>query len=195
MKFFKVSLLVIVLNATFDRMPIEMRIFKFLQISSICLLICFLEASVSSLNLHRYHTSLTRMDYNKKDKAFEISIQLFTHDLVPTLEKRLKKSVNLEKNPETDKILFDYLKEKFVLKDKRDGSVKKLNWIGKEIETDTVNVYLELPLEENLEDLSLQNSILFESFAEQTNLVVVRHTEKKYDLLFKVGDQFKAFKK
>jgi len=135
------------------------------------------------------------MDYNKKDKAFEISIQLFTHDLVPTLEKRLKKSVNLEKNPETDKILFDYLKEKFVLKDKRDGSVKKLNWIGKEIETDTVNVYLEIFFEENLEDLSLQNSIFFESFSEQTNLVVVRHTEKKYDLLFKVGDRFKEFKK
>lgn len=171
-----------------------MRSFYFLQIFSGCLLICFLGVSVSSLNLHRYHTSLTRMDYNKKDKVFEISIQLFTHDLLPTLEKRLKKSVNLEKNPETDKILFGYLNEKFVLKNKQ-GSVKKINWIGKEIETDTVNVYLEIPFEENLEDLSLQNSIFFESFSEQTNLVVVRNTEKKYDLLFKVGDQFKAFKK
>ncbi len=194
MKFFKVSLLVIVLNATFDRMHKDMRILKFSKLFSGCLLICVLAASVSSLNLHRYHTSLTRMDYNKKDKVFEISIQLFTHDLVPTLEKRLKKSVNLEKNPETDKILFGYLNEKFVLKNKQ-GSVKKINWIGKEIETDTVNVYLEIPFEENLEDLSLQNSIFFESFSEQTNLVVVRHTEKKYDLLFKVGDQFKAFKK
>ncbi len=171
-----------------------MKFIKILQLFSVCLLICFLAASVSSLNLHRYHTSLTRMDYNKKDKVFEISIQLFTHDLVPTLEKRLKKSVNLEKNPETDKILLNYLNEKFVLKNKQ-GIVKKLNWIGKEIETDTVNVYLEMPLEENLEDLSLQNNIFFESFSEQTNLVVIRHTEKKYDLMFKVGDQFKEFKK
>lgn len=173
----------------------KMRALKFSKLFSGCLLICFLGVSVSSLNLHRYHTSLTRMDYNKKDKVFEISIQLFTHDLVPTLEKRLKKSVNLEKKSETDKILFDYLNEKFVLKDKRDSSVKKINWIGKEIETDTVNVYLEIPSEENLEDLSLQNTIFFESFSEQTNLVVVRQVEKKYDLLFKVGDRFKEFKK
>jgi len=175
-------------------MPKEMKVFKFSQLFSICLLICFLAASVFSLTLHRYHTSLTRMDYNKKDKVFEISIQLFTHDLLPTLEKRIKKSVNLEKNPETDKILLDYLNEKFVLKNKQ-GIVKKINWIGKEIETDTVNVYLEIPIEENLEDLSLQNTIFFESFSEQTNLVVIRHTEKKYDLLFKVGDRFKEFKK
>ncbi len=175
-------------------MPKEMKVLKFSRLFQVCLLTSFLAVSVSSLNLHRYHTSLTRMDYNKKDKVFEISIQLFTHDLVPTLEKKLKKSVNLEKNSETDKIIFDYLNEKFVLKNKQ-GSVKKINWVGKEIKTDTVNVYLEILSEENLDDLSLQNSIFFESFSEQTNLVVVRHTEKKYDLMFKVGDQFKEFKK
>ena len=171
-----------------------MKIFSITKLISVCLLLIFSATNILSFGTHRYHTSLTRMDYNEKDKVFEISIQLFTHDLVPTLEKRSKKSVNLEKNPETDRILFAYLSEKFVLKDKQNNR-KKAIWVGKEVETDTVNVYLEIPSEENPENLSLQNTIFFESFAEQTNLVVLRHSSKKYDLLFKAGDQFKSFKK
>lgn len=178
----------------FDKLTKDMKVLKFAKIFTIGLLICFTAASALPFNRHRYHTSLTRMDYNEKDKVFEISIELFTHDLVPMLEKKLKKSVDLEKSFETDKILFAYLNEKFVLKDNQ-NNIKKLNWVGKEVEIDTVNVYLEISSEESLENLSLQNSIFFESFAEQTNLVVARHLEKKYDLLFKVGDQFKVFKK
>jgi hypothetical protein len=171
-----------------------MRVLKFSKLFSIGLLLFSLTASASPLNRHRYHTSLTRIDYNEKDKILEISIELFTHDLAPMLEKKLKKQVDLEKSSETDKILFAYLNEKFVLKNKQ-NNVKKMNWVGKEVETDTVNVYLEIPSEENLENLSLQNSIFFESFPEQTNLVVARQLEKKYDLLFRVGDEFKPFKK
>lgn len=143
--------------------------------------------------VHKYHTSLTRMDYNAEDKLIEITIQLFTHDLVPVLEKQQKSRIDLEKTPDIDKILLAYLNEKFILKDEKE-SVKTLNWVGKEIKVDLAYIYVEIPFEGSFENLKLNNSIFFESFAEQTNLVVFRFNDKKADLFYKVGDKFKEIK-
>ena len=140
---------------------------------------------------HTFHTSLTRIDYNAQEKLAEISIQLFTHDLVPLLEKRTKKQIDLGKTLDVDKSIQTYLDENFVLKDKK-GEIKKLVWVGKEIKADTVFVFVEIPLAEDFGGYSLQNTLFFESFPEQTNLVIARFGEKKADLLFKVGDKFKT---
>lgn len=139
--------------------------------------------------IHTFHTSLTRIDYNAGEKIFEISIQLFTHDLVPVLEKQTGKRVDLDKK-EIDAAIFEYLNKTFILFDEK-GESKKLEWVGKEADADTVWVYLETAGTENLDDYQLQNIVFFESFPEQTNLVVCRYDGKKADLLFKVGDKIK----
>jgi len=165
-----------------------------MKISVKILFLIYLVASSNSFaNAHRYHTSLTRMDYNAKEKLVEVSIQLFAHDLVPVLEKYAKKRIDLEKTPDVDKFIFDYLNQNFILKDKN-GEAKKLVWVGKELNVDKAFVYIEIPAEESLEGFSLQNTVFFESFSEQTNLVTARSNKKKSDLLFKVGDKFKEIK-
>lgn len=150
--------------------------------------------SLFTFAAHRYHTSLTRMDYNAKEKTIEISTQIFTHDLVPALERRAKKRIDLEKTPDADKLIFEYLNENFILRDKN-GAAQKLVWVGKELEVDAVWVYVEAAAPEGLQGASLQNTILFESFPEQTNFVVARFDGKKGDLVFKVGDKFKEIKR
>jgi len=146
-----------------------------------------------AISKHTFHTSLTRIDYNATEKLAEISIQLFTHDLVPLLEKRTKQQIDLAKSADIDKSILKYLDENFVLKDKN-GEIKKLVWVGKEIKADTVFVFIEIPLSEDFVGYSLQNTLFFESFPEQTNLVIARFSEKKADLIFKVGDKFKEIK-
>ncbi len=146
-----------------------------------------------SASAHRFHTSLTRIDYNSEQKLFEISIKLFTHDFVPILEKKTGKRIDLEKTPGVDKIIFDYLNENFVLTDK-EGETKILKWVGKELDVDSVQIYLETTSTENLENYKLKNTIFFETFPVQTNLVVCRYDGKKADLLFKVGDKIKEIK-
>lgn len=152
-----------------------------------------LSVNVFPKAFHKYHTSLTRMDYNAKDKLIEITIQLFTHDLLPVLERQTKNKIDLEKTPDIDKILFAYLSENFILKGEKD-EIKPLKWIGKEVKVDLAYVYVEIPFEGNFENLKLNNSIFFESFAEQANLVVFRFNGEKSDLYFKVGDKFKEIK-
>lgn len=139
---------------------------------------------------HTFHTSLTRMDYNPKDKSIEINIQLFNHDVQPMIERRLKKNVDLEKTAEVDTELFKYLEENFVFQNKN-GESQKLKWVGKEFDTDMVYVYVEIPFDEDLAGTKLKNTIFFESFSEQTNLLVAHFGEKKIDMLFKSGDKFK----
>jgi hypothetical protein len=148
--------------------------------------------SVSGNAFHTFHTSLTRMDYNEKEKLIEITIQLFTHDLVPVLEKKAGSAIDLEKDADNDNILLDYLDENFILN--RNGvSIGKLAWVGKETKVDRVYVYVEIPYEGSFENLELKNSIFFESFPAQTNLVTFHFGDSKADLVFKIKDKFKKF--
>jgi hypothetical protein len=156
----------------------------------IFLVIIIVAAAVHSAGLHRFHTTLTRIDYNPNEKLYEISIQVFTHDLVPLLERRGGRKIDLEKTSDVDKMIQDYLNENFVLTDKK-GAVKHLKWIGKEVETDSVRVFVESPATENLEGFRLKNTLFFESFPEQSNLVVCRYDGRKADLMFKIGDKTK----
>jgi hypothetical protein len=139
---------------------------------------------------HTYHTSLTRLDYNAKDKNIEISMQLFIHDVTPMLERRLKKRVDIAKTPEVDGELLGYLSETFVFQNKK-GEAQKLKWVGKEFENDVIYIYVEIPFEDAPEGMKLQNTMFFESFPEQTNLVIAHFGEKKINLLYKAGDKFK----
>jgi hypothetical protein len=169
----------------------KMNKFKFLQILAACFLTILLTSNVSFANFHRFRTSLTRIDYKADKKIFEISIQLFTHDLTPLLERKSGKRVELDKSsPEIDRIIFSYLNENFILIDKK-GAAKLLKWIGKESDVDSIWIYLEADSTESLENYNLKNTIFFESFPEQTNLVVCRFDGKKADLMFKVGDKIK----
>jgi hypothetical protein len=166
--------------------------FGALKIAGALLILSFLalHLSLSTAEAHRYHTSLTRIDYNEKEKLLEISMQVFTHDLVPALEQKARKRIDLEKTPDADRLIQDYLAENFVLKNKN-GDAEKLNWIGKQLEVDSVWLYFEIPWNETLEGANLQNSLFFEMFPEQANLVVARFAGKKADLVFKAGDKFK----
>ena len=147
-------------------------------------------AFVSFSKAHNYHTSLTRIDFNKDEKRLEIEINLFNHDLEKVIEKKSKKRFDFEKSKETDKILLDYLDEAFIIKNSL-GVTKKLVWVGKEITADMTTVFVEVDEIEKYEDLKLQNKIFFESFAEQVNLVTFFAEDKKNDLMFKAGDSFK----
>lgn len=144
----------------------------------------------ASAEAHTFHTSLTRIDYNAKEKLAEISIRLFTHDFIPALERFAKKNIDLEKTPDADIQILKYLEANFVLKDKN-GAAKKLVWVGKEQKVDAVYVYVEVVLDEDFGGYSLQNTLFFEMFAKQENIVVARYGEKKVDFSFKVGDKEK----
>ncbi len=66
---------------------------KVSKILCIFFLLIIAAADIYPATLHRFHTTLTRIDYNAEGKIFEISIKLFTHDLAPLLERRSGKKL------------------------------------------------------------------------------------------------------
>lgn len=153
------------------------------------LLVAFCPFSLAKT--HDIHTSLTRIEYKPENKKIEVSILLFSDDLIKSLESKHKKKVNLKNKVEIDKLIHSYLVENFILKDSA-GNSTELKWIRKELNSDSVWVYLEIPFEEKLEGKLLQNTILFETFTDQVNLVICKFEQKKADLTFKVGDKLQV---
>lgn len=157
---------------------------------AVVILICLAFLSVTPVLGHTYHTSLTRLDYNPKKGLLEITIRVFIHDLVPVLEKTNQRRIDLERSPDIDGMLERYVGQNFELKDRKNIS-QKLKWVGKELDVDVAFLYFEVATSESPEGYSLKNSIFFESFPEQTNLLVSRSDKKKCDLVFVSGDTFK----
>jgi hypothetical protein len=146
--------------------------------------------SFLTVSSHRFHTTLTRIDLNEKEKKAEISIQMFTHDVNEIFDKKYPNKFDLEKKEESSKILFEFIERNFLLKSKK-GELSKFKLVGYETDADSMWIYLETDLSESLEGFQLQNSLFFDNYPEQSNIVICKYLGKKADLAFKDGDVFK----
>jgi len=61
-----------------------------------------------------------------------------------------------------------------------------------EPEADAVWLYVETKMPEGLDGAQLRDRLFFEMLDDQVNLVHLKFAGKKADLVFKVGDEFKA---
>jgi hypothetical protein len=140
---------------------------------------------------HTFHTSLAQMEYNAQEKSVEISLEVFTNDLEAALSRRNGKKVRLDKTEGAEGLVLAYLQDTLNLKNNR-GEIKKLSWVGMESKADAMWLYVEAPMPEGLEGASLRDRLFFESLEDQVNLVHLKYEDKKSDLVFKPGDEFKA---
>lgn len=163
------------------------------KLGTILILLAAAFAGDSPAAAHTYHTSLTRIDFNKEAKSLEIEINLFNHDLEKVLEAKNRKNIDIDKTENIDDLLLEYLNAVFAVERAGAGSTLKLSWVGKEVKVDLTTLFVEIKNVESAEDLRLRNRIFFESFPEQVNLVTVHLEDKKFDLMFKPGDDFKNF--
>lgn len=147
-----------------------------------------------SARAHRYHTSLTRIDYNADEQIAEITLQLFSDDFEAALTRKTGKPVNLDKTLKLDEIILSYLSDRFVIKNKS-GETKKLRYIGFERTNDAFRLYIEATVPEGLDGATLENTVLFDQFDDQTNLVTSRFNSVKTDLVFRPNDKAQALTK
>jgi hypothetical protein len=151
---------------------------------SLSIIFCLVGAIISSA--HKYHTSVTRVEYNPQERAAEITIQTFTDDLKDILTKRAGRNVRLDAGKDADHLAFEYLRDAFELKQ---GSAKvELQWVGMEVKGETAWLYLLAKVPDGLSRASLRNAFLFDLFDDQVNIVNILHDGKKSSLVFKHGE-------
>jgi len=119
--------------------------------------------------------STTLIDLDEESNYFEITIKTFYDDL----ETELKLS-NIDYKIQYDKInkLYeDYLLTKFILTS--NNNKIKYEYLGFEKRNDQINLYLQVESSNVVDELSIQNKILYESFSTQKNIVLYRHKKSR----------------
>jgi hypothetical protein len=135
--------------------------------------------------LHAFHTSLTEIQYNAKEKSLEISIRMFTDDLETALTKANngQKIMIGGKNDNSNAVLNKYIQQHFTILTPQKQK-KALTVLGKELEGDATWVYVEIPNSQDFKGHILYNSLMQEMFDDQTNLVNFIYLGNKKTYLF-----------
>ncbi len=142
---------------------------------------------------HEFHLSLTEISHNTENKTLEVSIKLFTDDLLTALQQAGVPKMELgneNEPPEANEYIESYLKRHFKLT--VNGKPTDFTYLGKEAELDATWCYVEVKEVKKVQSLEVENSFLLEAFDDQTNMVNLNiHGRKKSGLARKGNTRLK----
>jgi hypothetical protein len=134
---------------------------------------------------HPLYVSVTEINHNAADKNLEISCKIFTDDFEKTLTNIYHTKVDLTapaNKSEADKLVMEYIKSHLLLK--LDNKAVTLSFVGFEKENDAVWSYFEVQNTLAPKKIDVVNTILYETYEKQMNLmhVTVGGNRKSYRL-------------
>jgi viroplasmin and RNaseH domain-containing protein len=129
-------------------------------------------AGANSNARHPFHLSATELNYNAKESTWELSCRIFTDDLESVLSKNFKVKTDLSSASQHK--AMDVLVKKYALANlnlKGNSKPILLNYLGFEKDNEAVIVYLESEPVKGLQALEATNSILYDLFDDQSNII------------------------
>ena len=142
---------------------------------------------------HDFHVTHTTFHYNDESKSMEITIKVAIEDLEKSIENKSTKKLddlsNNQENINSEKLILEYFRNNltFSLLD----NTKEFKWVGKETSNNLHDIYLyfEIPnfdKNENIESITIKNTLFLDLYDYQTNIVLIELPEKKYNLTFTI---------
>lgn len=131
--------------------------------------------SFRPVTLHPFHVSVVEIEHNATDKTLEISCKIFTDDFEKVLEQNYKTKVDLINPP--GKAAMDSLVKKYILSHlsiRVNGKPVSLKYVGFENESEAAYGYFEIDNIASVSKIELTNSILFDKFDDQMNIMHVK---------------------
>lgn len=131
----------------------------------------FMLAGFKSGKSHPFHVSICQIDV--VEGSLQITHRIFRDDL----ELEIQRLYDREFDDEGDRYLLAdtlfnaYLKEHFQVA--VNGHRLDFTFIGHELDFDVVWMYVEMDLNEPMEEIAVKNEILLDTYDDQTNLVHV----------------------
>ncbi len=144
---------------------------------SVIFFIPLLPLKVSKEKEHPLHVSTTEISFNAKGNSLEISCKLFTDDFEDVLAKQYKVKTDLNK-PEMHKAMDELIKKYLSthIQYNVNGKIMTATYIGFENEIEATNIYLEINNVTSFQKLSLKNTILYDLFDDQMNILHVTNS-------------------
>lgn len=125
--------------------------------------------------LHPIHISVTEIEFDQKEKALEIMMRVFIDDLEVSLKDRFDQpDLDLFDRANADKLdelMRPYLADHFRIT--LDGKPARINYLGHEQEPDVFIFYIEVENVKRWEEIDVRNTIIMETYNDQSNLVNV----------------------
>jgi hypothetical protein len=142
---------------------------------------------------HKYYVSVTQIEYVKKKKSVQIISRIDVDDLEFTLQERFDKNIDLttiDEKSTVDGYIKKYLLQKFKIK------INTEEVVGKDYENDQVVCYLEIEDVIAVNTIEISNTVLFDLFPKQKNMVKSKINEEVNNLIFTKEDtnQYLNFK-
>lgn len=146
---------------------------------------------------HKYYVSVTQMEFVKEKKSVQIITRLDVDDFEFTLQERFDKNIDLttiNEKSTVDGYIKKYLLQKFKIKINTKEVI--FNFVGKDYENDQVVCYLEIEDIIAVNTIEISNTLLFDLFPKQKNMVKSKINEEVNNLIFTKEDtnQYLNFK-
>lgn len=123
--------------------------------------------------VHDFHVGITEVRYSPGSETYQVTIQLFTHDLEAAILHTSRDTLRLGTRYETadaDTVVFDYVKDRFSLK--ANGKILNLKQIGREtLSDDETYLYLESEKMPMQDAMQVKNTLIMEIYPEQTHII------------------------
>ncbi|MCX6204097.1 MAG: hypothetical protein NTY43_07340 [Bacteroidetes bacterium] len=142
-------------------------------------------ASLLITMMHPFFISVIEINHNEKDASLEISVRTFTDDLEKTINKENHTTIdfnNPQQKEKADLLIKEYVIKKLLLV--ANGSKCNFNYIGFEIQKESVWSYFEVKNIKELKQLNVLCDILSGINDQQINIVHVKTKgqRKSYEL-------------
>ena len=139
-------------------------------------------------SLHPVHVSVSEVHYNRQTQSLEIMHKVFIDDFENALEKYYNGNLGLgteKEASEADALIEAYLQKHFAIW--VDGKPLAPGYLGREADLEAVWIYQEITGVDKAEAFKITNTLLFDLFDDQRNILHLEYLEKKVSFLFRHG--------
>ena len=121
---------------------------------------------------HDFFVSILTIRHKPETRTLDLTWRRTAHDVEHVFESIAPLKLGSDKeNPKADSLLNDYFKHHLVLF--QEDKQLSWQWVGKELDGETLYCYLQVLDVSTPKDLIVQNTLLQDVFGEQQNLVHV----------------------
>ena len=157
------------------------------------ILFLFFSSTFSNENDHKFYVTTTNIVFKDEKKSFQITCQLFIED-IELLFKQNSPEIRLY--PDSDAKKIDSLLEetfKKVFRIRVDQEWINYKFIGREYKSDILQCYMEIKILKPPKIMSIQNTIFFNLFEDQQNILHFKNRTKRKSFLLHSSKNMVSF--